>query len=222
MTVKTILTEPNKLLRQVSEPVKSVGFLEQELMDDMLETMYKAPGIGLAAIQIGVLNRVVVIDLVKDNEKKNPLYLVNPEITFKSNHTSTSSILPWGCVKPGHIMSAPLSTNLMAPLSTLNFGIIAGHLCKILSVGNHGPFCELFFNAGHLYKILGVGNHGPFCELFLCMFLRFQPPSSVLFLPTCAKPNTNTENAHLLSLNSTNPESTQRVFHCRTSPRRPF
>ena len=54
MTVKTIITEPNKLLRQVSKPVDQVGKEEQKLMDDMLETMYAAPGIGLAAIQIGV------------------------------------------------------------------------------------------------------------------------------------------------------------------------
>ena len=54
-------------------------------MDDMLETMYAAPGIGLAAVQIGVLKRIIVIDLSKDGEKKNPLFIVNPEITFKSN-----------------------------------------------------------------------------------------------------------------------------------------
>ena len=53
-------------------------------MDDMLETMYAAPGIGLAAVQIGVLKRAIVIDLSKEDEKKNPLFIVNPEITFKS------------------------------------------------------------------------------------------------------------------------------------------
>ena len=61
----------------------------RKLMKDMLETMYKAPGIGLAAIQLGILKRVVVIDISKDSEKKNPLFLVNPEITFKSKKTST-------------------------------------------------------------------------------------------------------------------------------------
>ena len=59
------------------------------LMRDMLETMYKAPGIGLAAIQLGILKRLVVIDISKDSEKKNPLFLINPEITFKSKKTST-------------------------------------------------------------------------------------------------------------------------------------
>ena len=63
MSVKTILTEPNKLLREVSKPVKEVGKDERLLMDDMLETMYAAPGIGLAAIQIGVPKRIIVMDI---------------------------------------------------------------------------------------------------------------------------------------------------------------
>ena len=84
MTVKTILTEPNKLLRQVSEPVKSVGSSEQELMDDMLETMYSANGIGLAAIQIGIPKRIIVMDLSKEGEKKEPRYFVNPIIKNKN------------------------------------------------------------------------------------------------------------------------------------------
>ena len=62
MTVKTILTEPNKILRQISLPVKKVGKEEQKLMDDMLETMYAANGIGLAAIQIGIPKRIIVMD----------------------------------------------------------------------------------------------------------------------------------------------------------------
>ena len=68
MTIKTILTEPNKTLRQVSLPVEKIGKAEQLLMDDMLETMYDAKGIGIAAIQIGVPKRVVVMDLSKDPE----------------------------------------------------------------------------------------------------------------------------------------------------------
>ena len=66
MTVKTILTEPNKILRQISQPVEHVGENEQRLMDDMLETMYAAKGIGLAAIQIGFPKRIIVMDLAKD------------------------------------------------------------------------------------------------------------------------------------------------------------
>ena len=66
MTIKTILTEPNTLLRQVSQPVEQVGEPEKELMNDMLETMYAANGIGLAAIQIGVPKRIIVIDISKE------------------------------------------------------------------------------------------------------------------------------------------------------------
>ena len=88
MTVKSILTEPNPLLRQVSKTVKEVQNEERQLMDDMLETMYDAPGIGLAAIQIGILKRVVVIDLSKDEEKKKPIFLINPKIISRSKKTS--------------------------------------------------------------------------------------------------------------------------------------
>ena len=63
MAIRTIITEPNKLLRQISKPVNGVGKEEQKLMDDMLETMYAANGIGLAAIQIGIPKRIIVIDL---------------------------------------------------------------------------------------------------------------------------------------------------------------
>jgi peptide deformylase len=83
MSVKTILTEPNKLLRQVSEPVVSVGDSEKQLMDDMLDTMYAANGIGLAAIQIGVPKRIIVMDISKDDKKKEPRYFVNPVIINK-------------------------------------------------------------------------------------------------------------------------------------------
>ena len=70
MTIKTILTEPNKILRQVSKRVEKVGKEERLLMDDMLETMYNANGIGLAAIQIGVPKRIIVMDLAKKQEEK--------------------------------------------------------------------------------------------------------------------------------------------------------
>ena len=89
MTVKTILTEPNKLLRQVSKPVKEVGKEEQKLMDDMLETMYAANGIGLAAIQIGIPKRIIVMDISKDGNKNEPLYFVNPVVKNKDILKST-------------------------------------------------------------------------------------------------------------------------------------
>ena len=83
MSVKTILTEPNKILRQISQLVEHVGENEQRLMDDMLETMYAAKGIGLAAIQIGFPKRIIVLDLAKDQTEKNPMYFVNPIIHNK-------------------------------------------------------------------------------------------------------------------------------------------
>ena len=89
MAVKTILTEPNKILRQISKPVETVSKEEQKLMDDMLDTMYSANGIGLAAIQIGVPKRIIVMDLSKDPEKKEPRYFVNPVIKNKNKDLST-------------------------------------------------------------------------------------------------------------------------------------
>ena len=83
MTVKKILTEPNKLLRQISKSIEIVGKEEQKLMDDMLETMYAANGIGLAAIQVGVPKRIIVMDLAKDGEKKQPKFFVNPVVKNK-------------------------------------------------------------------------------------------------------------------------------------------
>ena len=95
MALKTILTEPNKLLRQISQPVERVGDAERELMNDMLETMYAANGIGLAAVQIGVPKRIIVMDLSKEENKKHPMYFVNPLI-IKKNEEKT--IYEEGCL----------------------------------------------------------------------------------------------------------------------------
>ena len=89
MALKTILTEPNKLLRQISQPIEKVGERERELMNDMLETMYAANGIGLAAIQIGEPKRIIVMDLSKEENKKLPMYFVNPIITKKNDEKIT-------------------------------------------------------------------------------------------------------------------------------------
>ena len=89
MAIKTIITEPNKILRQKSKPVETVSKKEQQLMDDMLETMYHANGIGLAAIQIGIPKRIIVMDISKEEEKKNPMYFVNPIINNKNSEYST-------------------------------------------------------------------------------------------------------------------------------------
>ena len=89
MAVKPILTEPNKLLRQISKTVEKVTKEEQKLMDDMLDTMYAANGIGLAAIQIGIPKRIIVMDISKDSEKKKPTYFVNPTIKNKNLEKAT-------------------------------------------------------------------------------------------------------------------------------------
>ena len=89
MVIKTILTEPNKILREVSNPVDHVGEEEQKLMNDMLETMYAAPGIGLAAIQIGVPKRIIVMDISREKENNNPMYFVNPVIKNQNSNLST-------------------------------------------------------------------------------------------------------------------------------------
>ena len=89
MAIKTILTEPNKILRQKSIPVEGVDKDMQKLMDDMLETMYSANGIGLAAIQIGVPKRIIVLDISKEENKKSPMFFVNPVIKNKNLKLST-------------------------------------------------------------------------------------------------------------------------------------
>ena len=100
MSQKKILIEPDPILRKISAPLEKVDKHTRKLMDDMLETMYEAPGIGLAAVQVGVLKRLIVIDISKGEQEKNPLFLINPEITFKSSKTS---IFEEGCLSlPGH------------------------------------------------------------------------------------------------------------------------
>jgi peptide deformylase len=84
MALRPILTVPDPVLKQVSKPVETVDDGLRALMDDMLETMYAAPGIGLAAIQIGEPVRVIVMDLAREDEPKAPRYFVNPEITWRS------------------------------------------------------------------------------------------------------------------------------------------
>ena len=95
MSVKKILIEPNKILRQKSILVDNVGIDEQKLMSDMLETMYAADGIGLAAIQIGIPKRIIVMDISKNEIKKNPLFFINPVIKEKN---SIKSIYEEGCL----------------------------------------------------------------------------------------------------------------------------
>src|SRR5262245_34287220 len=86
MAIRDILTAPDPRLKQKSKPVEGgVADEHRRLMDDMLETMYAAPGIGLAAIQVGEPLRIIVMDLAKDDEAKQPRYFVNPEILWKAD-----------------------------------------------------------------------------------------------------------------------------------------
>ena len=100
MTQRKIIIEPDTILRKKSDPLEKVDNELRKLMDDMLETMYAAPGIGLAAVQIGVLKRMVVIDISKEKENKNPIFLINPEIVSRSKKTS---VYEEGCLSlPGY------------------------------------------------------------------------------------------------------------------------
>ncbi len=96
MAIRPILTAPDPVLKQVSKPVEGpVTDAHRALMDDMLETMYAAPGIGLAAVQIGVPLRIIVMDLSREEEAKAPRYFINPEILWASE-----DVKPWeeGCL----------------------------------------------------------------------------------------------------------------------------
>jgi peptide deformylase len=95
MTIHTILSIPNPVLKLVSEPVTAFDAALQTLVNDMLETMYDAPGIGLAAIQIGVAKRLLVIDLAKEEETKAPMVFANPELISVSDELS---IYEEGCL----------------------------------------------------------------------------------------------------------------------------
>jgi peptide deformylase len=88
MAIREILTVPHPVLKQVSTRVDVVDDELRALMDDMLETMYDAPGIGLAAVQIGVPKRVIVMDLAREGEEPQPRYYVNPEILWASDDTA--------------------------------------------------------------------------------------------------------------------------------------
>ena len=100
MSKRNIVIEPDPILRKKSEPLEEVNNDLRKLMDEMLETMYEAPGIGLAAVQVGILKRLIVIDISKEDKKKEPIFLINPKIIFKSSNTSTHEE---GCLSlPGH------------------------------------------------------------------------------------------------------------------------
>ena len=95
MTIKPLIILPDPILRQVSKPIETMDSEVKKLADDMLETMYDAPGIGLAAIQIGVARRMLVLDVSKDGEDKKPLVFINPEIVASSD---ARSVYEEGCL----------------------------------------------------------------------------------------------------------------------------
>jgi peptide deformylase len=95
MTIKPLVILPDPVLRQLSKPVERIDDPLRKLADDMLETMYDAPGIGLAAIQIGEPLRMLVIDLAKEDEKRSPQVFINPEILGRSDE---GSVYEEGCL----------------------------------------------------------------------------------------------------------------------------
>lgn len=95
MTIKPLIILPDPILRQVSKPIETVDGEVKALADDMLETMYDAPGIGLAAIQIGVARRMLVLDVSKEGEDKKPLVFINPEVVSASD---ARSVYEEGCL----------------------------------------------------------------------------------------------------------------------------
>ncbi|HVO04499.1 MAG TPA: peptide deformylase [Candidatus Cybelea sp.] len=100
MALLPIITAPDPRLKRISKPVAKVDGEVRQLMDDMLETMYAAPGIGLAAPQVGVLKRVIVLDLAREDEKPQPLKLANPEIIWVSEE---DAVYNEGCLSlPEH------------------------------------------------------------------------------------------------------------------------
>ena len=95
MTVKEIITVPDEILKKVSEPIEKIGINEKKLIDNLFETMYSSNGIGLAAVQIGILKRILVVDVSTKDEKNQPIVLVNPVIKNLSNERS---IYEEGCL----------------------------------------------------------------------------------------------------------------------------
>ena len=95
MSIKNIITVPDETLKKVSDPIEKIGINEKKLIKDLFETMYKFKGIGLAAVQVGILKRVIVIDVSNKDEKKEPLSFINPKIKKISDD---KSIYEEGCL----------------------------------------------------------------------------------------------------------------------------
>ena len=88
MSIKDIITVPNEILKKISDPIEKIGINEKKLINDLFDTMYYSKGIGLAAVQVGILKRILVLDVSTKDEKKKPLSFINPIIKNISNETS--------------------------------------------------------------------------------------------------------------------------------------
>jgi peptide deformylase len=153
MAVRDILILPDKRLRQVSEPVKKIDAGIRKLVDDMFETMYEAPGIGLAAVQVGTPKRVVTMDLAKKDDPKAPQVFINPEVVWSSED---KAIYEEGCLsipefydeveRPAHVKvkyldlegasheieaNGLLATCLQHEIDHLNGVLFIDHLSKL-------------------------------------------------------------------------------------------
>ena len=95
MSIKDIITVPNETLKKISDPIEKVGVNEKKLINDLFDTMYNSKGIGLAAVQVGILKRILVIDVSAKDEKREPLSFINPIIKSVSDETS---IYEEGCL----------------------------------------------------------------------------------------------------------------------------
>ena len=95
MPIKSIITVPNEVLKKISDPIENVGDSEKKLVNDLFETMYNSNGIGLAAVQVGILKRILVIDVSTKEEEKNPLCFINPVIKKISDE---KSVYEEGCL----------------------------------------------------------------------------------------------------------------------------
>ena len=95
MAVREIITVPDEILKKISDPIEKVGINEKKLIDDLFATMYNSNGIGLAAVQVGILKRILVVDVSNKDEKKQPIALINPVI---KNFSDETSIYEEGCL----------------------------------------------------------------------------------------------------------------------------
>ncbi len=95
MTIKDIITVPDETLKKISDPIEKIGINEKKLIKDLIDTMYDSNGIGLAAVQVGILKRILVIDVSAKDEKKNTMSFIKPVIKKFSNETS---IYEEGCL----------------------------------------------------------------------------------------------------------------------------